>query len=124
MGISTCNSYVILKSNAIGRNIQGNAEDIDGSIEMVVISIDDGPLQIAEGTDSWIYEIDTGEFREGEISVSVRSYDGFDYSEPETMTIHVKKKDETGFIPAFTPTITLIGIIGIAAGIEVRRKLR
>jgi hypothetical protein len=77
-------SDVIVSRDEINKgetvSIAGTASDDDGSIVRVELSIDEGPWNLASGTDEWNFTWDTRGFRDGEYPIRVRSYDGRNYS--------------------------------------------
>lgn len=79
--------------NAIITNtvtIKGTAQDIDGKILYVEISIDGHTWLIATGTNSWSYKWDTTTVNNGDYIISVRSYDGISYSSVRKIHLTVK----------------------------------
>ena len=85
--------------------LMGTASDIDGVIQKVEIRINDGPWNLAIGTDTWSYNWDTRVHPDAAHAVSARSFDGSNYSEIYTITLTV---DNT----APTTTLTLSGAEG------------
>lgn len=108
--------------------IAGNASDVDGDVQTVEIKIDNGDWITASGTTSWSYTWDTTKVSDGEHTISVRAYDGYDYSTIETVTVNVDNEKETpkGFIPGFgtTTIITIFGICFLLLRKQQRRKPR
>ncbi|MCK4614958.1 MAG: hypothetical protein KAU14_09155, partial [Thermoplasmata archaeon] len=94
--------------------IKGTASDEDGTVEKVQISINSGPWLPVKGTETWSIEWNTEEIDNGEYTIKVRSYDGTDYSEEQSVNIKVENKDDGGggFIPGFEPG-ALIGALVI-----------
>jgi parallel beta-helix repeat protein len=74
-------------------NISGSASDSDGEIEYVDVRIDDGAWFQVIGTDSWYYRWDTTEVSNGEHTISVRAFDGSNYSEEVSLTAEVDNPD-------------------------------
>ena len=60
--------------------IRGTASDSDGDIQKVEISIDGSSWIIVTGTDDWYYDWDASTL-EGDYSLSIRAFDGEDYSD-------------------------------------------
>jgi len=90
--------------------ITGASYDNDGSIEKVEIKIDDKGWVEVNGTSSWSYPWDTKKVSNGYHTISVRAYDGTDYSDVQSITVNVNNEKEKGFIPGFEITILLAGI--------------
>ncbi len=70
--------------------IKGTAQDIDGDILSVEISIDGHTWLTAMGTRSWSYKWDTTTVNNGNYIISVRSYDGIYYSYVQKIHLTVK----------------------------------
>jgi subtilisin family serine protease len=70
--------------------IKGSSSDSDGDVKQVEIRIDWGAWMMAIGTTSWSFDWDTTAFEQGNCSISVRSYDGFDFSKIETIDVIVE----------------------------------
>jgi len=75
--------------------IPGLAEDLDGIIEKVEISINNGTWKQIEGLESWNNLWDTTNEVNGEYSISVRSFDGWNYSEEENIIVIVINDEKT-----------------------------
>ena len=71
--------------------VNGKSSDIDGNntIKKVEIKIDNGTWNIANGTTSWNYTINTNLIANGMHNITVRCYDGLLYSNFSTITINV-----------------------------------
>ncbi len=69
--------------------ISGNASDSDGLVERVEVRVDADPWQNATGTSSWNYNLDTTALFDGVHEITVRAYDGEDYSEEVKVAIIV-----------------------------------
>ncbi len=67
--------------------ITGNADDSDGIVEYVEVKIDDESWEMASGTTSWTFELDTTEYSDGQHTIYARSYDGEDYSNEYTVNV-------------------------------------
>ncbi len=89
----------------------GTASDQDGTVVSVFVSLVGGfSDQLAEGTESWSFELDTSTLEEGEHHLHFRSFDGEDYSGSRQLTIIVEHEDigggeegggDDGVIPGF-----------------------
>ncbi len=74
--------------------LEGLAFDADGdTIERVEVRFDSGLWQMATGGNAWFYEWDTAKTPNGPVVVSVRSYDGQDYSAVEQYDFRVDNPD-------------------------------
>jgi PKD repeat protein len=79
--------------NAIITNtvtIKGTAQDIDGEVLSVEISIDGHTWRTVAGTRSWSYNWDTTTMTNGDYIISARSYDGISYSYVQKIYLTVK----------------------------------
>jgi hypothetical protein len=90
---------VVIESPAEGEvsgrvSIRGTASDPDGDpITKVEVRFDAGLWQTASGTTSWSLAWDTRELGNGPVSVTVRAYDGEDWSEYVTFEYQVDNED-------------------------------
>jgi len=76
----------------------GRASDEDGEIEKVEISFDGGLWIPVQTTAFWTYNWDSKAVENGVHTISVRSYDGEDYSDEVSITVtanNAEEKDET-----------------------------
>jgi len=70
--------------------VSGTADASDGEVAKVQVRIgSEGGWKRADGTTSWSYEWDTSARQDGRVAVSVRSYDGSNYSRVVTMVYDV-----------------------------------
>jgi MYXO-CTERM domain-containing protein len=70
--------------------ISGTAEDTDGSIQKVIVRVDSGDWENAEGTNSWSFTLDTTGLSDGTHTISVRSMDDESvYSSSSTVNVVV-----------------------------------
>jgi len=71
--------------------ISGTASDSDGdaTLSRVEVNINDEGWKSADGTTQWIFHWDTYEYGNGRYLVSIRSWDGEDYSNVQTITLDV-----------------------------------
>jgi hypothetical protein len=78
-------------------NINGTANDIDGTVNLVEIRIDNvGSWLLCDGTDTWEFSLNTRSLSKGQHSIVARSYDGNSYSAIDSITINVDDEiDET-----------------------------
>ncbi|UCE73840.1 MAG: PKD domain-containing protein, partial [Methanomassiliicoccales archaeon] len=93
--------------------ISGNAEDPDGDIQGIEISIDGGSWEEIEAKDFWSYELDTSDLSDGEHMVLVKAYDGEDYSEVEYITIIVGEEEEEEQFEVWYILLALVIVIAI-----------
>jgi hypothetical protein len=100
--------------------ISGFAEDPDGALEEVSISVDGGSWEELEQEEDWTYELNTSFLSIGEHTISIRAFDGEEYSEEEYLTFYVgaEKKDEQDvwMIMAFV-TLVIVMVIILAAAL-------
>jgi hypothetical protein len=86
-------------------SVMGNAEDVERTLEKVEVKIDGGAWEKAEGTFIWTYELDPLVVSKGDHTLSVRAYDGTDYSEEKTINFKV----EIGGTPGNElPTVSIL----------------
>ena len=78
--------------------ISGNASDADGNIQVVQLKIDEGSWMLASGTTSWNLSWDTTNVSNGDHTIYVRSYDGQNYSDLDSVAITVFN-EEADVIP-------------------------
>ena len=71
--------------------ISGTASDPDGddALVNVEVMIEDGEWVIADGTTKWSFDWSTYEIDDGLYHISVRAWDGIDYSEIEEISLKV-----------------------------------
>ena len=71
--------------------ISGISSDLDGDedIRKVEVKISDNEWDKADGTTQWIYHWNTYDYGDGRYIVSVRSWDGEEYSDVQTLTVDV-----------------------------------
>ena len=94
----------------------GTASDEDGEIEMVEISIDGGAWLQVTGTNVWFIQWDTTRVDDGVHTISVRSYDGEDYSDEVSITVTVNnekdKEDDNWYEdPVYIGGLTSVNIV-------------
>ena len=113
--------------------VSGSASDSDDSIISVQIRIDSGSWTTVSGTTSWSYSWDTTKVSDGSHTISIRSFDGTDYSSIDSISVNVKneeesqptpeKKEEKGFIPGFETAAFLTALLGVCI-ILLRKRRR
>ena len=106
--------------------VTGTAVMASDPIIRVQLRIDDGSVLIANGTDSWYFDLDTTRMANGPHSIEAKSFDGSQYSESVTVSFTVDNK------PAPTPKsefpwYLVIGVIIVvlavaAAGWRLTRR--
>jgi len=70
--------------------VTGTANMAADPIIKVQLRIDGGSLLIANGTDSWFFDLDTTMLPNGPHSIEAKSFDGSQYSDPASVTFIVK----------------------------------
>ena len=71
-------------------DIHGNASDIDGDSTITSVQIKiEGDWEDVQGTVDWSYGWDTTNLEDGEYTISVRAFDGYDYSMIKSVTLYV-----------------------------------
>ncbi len=76
-------------------SLKGLASDPDGDpITKVEVRFDSGIWQPATGTNAWSFSWDTKDMENGAVTVTVRAYDGEDWSEYQTYDYEVANVDD------------------------------
>lgn len=106
--------------------VKGTATDEDGTITKVELSIGSGEWRTAQGTDSWSLVLDAEDMVLGNHTITLRSFDGTNYSKEIIVIVEVvePEEDSTGFIPGFGSVPTLVGSIAAVLIIWRRRRER
>ncbi len=101
--------------------IQGTASDEDGNetIQKVEIKIGDEDWTVVNGTTSWNFSWDTTSVDNGDYIIQARSYDGYEHSSIDSVTMEVKNKEKDDGIPGFEMLVLIIAVGLIAI---MRRK--
>ena len=98
--------------------ISGTALDNVGIVKVEYRIPGSNQWNQAKGKTTWSIEFDTTQLEDGEYTMEFRAYDGKQYSEIESLTIHVKNNKEsdegTGFIPAAACPVLLSILLFIA----------
>ena len=82
--------------------ISGTASDVDSSIEKVEITINGGDWEMVTGTTSWMFEWDTTSLENGEYRVSIRAFDGENFSDVEEITLNVQNIHAVNIVPTIS----------------------
>ncbi len=115
--------------------IAGSANDPDGLVRKVEISINNGEWKNVTGidptgTDPWSYEWDTSAMTDGDYDIKIRAYDGEEYSEILVWNLEVKNDDggddDDDDSPGFGAGVALLAVSLVCAGVFVfgRRNLK
>ncbi len=99
--------------------ISGVAYDEIAFVEMVEVSVNDGPWQPVNGTTEWTFEWNTQDLDSKRYTLRFRSFDGIDHSREQTLVLVVDndEEDDDGGSPAYIRFVGLVIIgIGIALG--------
>jgi hypothetical protein len=91
--------------------ITGSASDSDGEIEKVEIRFNDGKWLLANGTDTWSYEVNPEDLPNGENIIYARSFDGENYSNEVTVTVNVDVPEDVLPKDLFEEPVFWVGII-------------
>jgi len=76
--------------------INGQSADDETAIEKVELSIDDGPWILMTGTTTWSIQWDTTEVDNGAHVLSLRCFDGEEYSNLQSIMVSVQNNDDRG----------------------------
>ena len=98
--------------------ITGTADMATDPIIKVQLRIDGGSLLIANGTDSWYFDLDTTRLSNGPHSIEAKSFDGTSYSDPAGVTFTVKNSKAPAPADQPFPFIAVLILI-IVAGVAV-----
>lgn len=87
-------------------NVSGTAGDPDGDFTLVNVDvrIDNGNWQLANGTTSWYFELNTTLLPEGSHTVYARSYDGINYSSLASVTATVNNYNDPPTVSISSPS--------------------
>jgi len=90
----------------------------------VLVRVDDGPWQLAEGTSSWSFYLDTTKLSDGNHVLRVKTFDGSQYSAETERTVTVKNPGTQGFdpVPILAVGLVLAMVALIAMAFLTRRK--
>jgi hypothetical protein len=91
---------------------------------MVLVRVDDGPWQVAEGTSDWSFYLDTKGLSDGTHVIRVKSFDGSQYSSETERSVTVKNAGAAG---AFDPVLVLavglvLAVVALVAMAFVNRR--
>ncbi|MEA2054595.1 MAG: Ig-like domain-containing protein [Candidatus Thermoplasmatota archaeon] len=111
-------------------NVQGTADDSDGTVQKVEVKINDDSWEEATGTTSWTYAWNTIGAENGNHTIKARSYDGEDYSNVASVTVNVFNNHKPMVDIVFPldgtevkKTITIHGTTSDADGDETIQKV-
>jgi uncharacterized membrane protein len=90
--------------------ILGTASDPEGTLQRVEIRMDDGNWIEVSGTTTWSYDWDTTSVSDGQHMITVRAYDGINYSSEINVIIEVDNP-ESGRQPDEEPWVWVLIII-------------
>jgi len=103
--------------------INGTSTDVDGVIESVELSINNGSWQLVSGTSEWHFEWDTTTETNGMTSICVRSYDGMHYSLIEEVIVDLdNQSDDTDDDGQILILGIVIGLIVLVIAIVIYMK--
>jgi hypothetical protein len=109
-------------------SIRGTASDPDGDpITKVEVRFDSGVWQTASGTTSWSLTWDTRDEDNGDVQVTVRAYDGEDWSEYVERLYTVNNEDgvsdpETPWALYIIAIVVVLVVVVVAVWFLVLRK--
>jgi fibronectin type 3 domain-containing protein len=107
-------------------DISGTSSDTDGSIQRVEIRIDDGNWITVSGTTSWTHSLDTTQLSDGDHTITVRAYDGENYSAETEISIIVAnpqtEEEDEPESPIFWILVIIIMIVIMLFLLLAKRK--
>ncbi len=74
-------------------DIAGTAQDQDGAVVLVEVSIDGGEWAAASGRTDWRMALDTSRLRNGRHGIAVRAWDGYHHSDLATVSVDVRNDE-------------------------------
>ncbi|UCG68470.1 MAG: fibronectin type III domain-containing protein, partial [Thermoplasmata archaeon] len=90
--------------------ISGTASDSDGTVQKVEIKIDDfGWIEVV-GTLSWNYSLDTKTLSNGQHVISIRAYDGENYSSEKSIIVDINNPSPVNQLPICSITSPSPGV--------------
>ncbi len=105
--------------------ISGSASDTDEGIHWVEIKVDDGDwdqISVVSQDGTWVYDLDTSTLSQGRHTITVRAYDGRDYSEVDVLTLEVAAPIDENEWPIPMEWILLSAILVVViAGFGIHR---
>jgi hypothetical protein len=94
------------------------------AVTLVQVRLDDGVWEVAAGTESWKYVIDTTNLKNGPHTVQARAYDGAKYSQNASVDFSVKNENPGVIGGNLLWIILIVMVIAAAAGAAGYRALR
>jgi len=105
--------------------ITGSVAKGTREVSRVQICIDSGDWKDAAGTYSWSYPLDTATLGEGKHNISVRAFDGKEYSDSFSEIVTVSTKTTTEAFPWFLLLAVLIlAVAGVGGYVLYRRRTK
>jgi len=106
-----------LNRSTVQRNlvVSGTAADVDSDIERVELKIDNENWQLVEGEANWSFRFDTTTLENGWHNISIRAFDGKDYSKEATIELLIDNDHDDGdsFLRDIFPSLGGIAAMSI-----------
>ena len=109
-----------------GIKVNGNATVIEGGISQVELKVDSGKWKQADGTLDWSFNLDTKGLSNGRHTISVRAFDGRNYSKEASISIQVENAP-AGFAAITSNPVylgLLVGLIALAVAVPLALLMR
>ncbi len=110
--ISSPENHSVFEDNF---HIEGSAED-DLMIVVIQYSVDNGEWINCSGTNQWSCYFDIGNLNPGFHQFSIRGYNGYVYSKPDTLTLEIEKEesDLQGDVNIYLLLISILTVVIIS----------
>ncbi len=105
-----------------GLVVRGTASD-EGSVESVLVRLDDGEWETANGTESWSLVVPEDRLVDGPHTIEAKAFDGSRYSEAYVIEIEYVELNPEAFEP-WPMVILMVLIVGVAVTVFVIRSRR
>jgi len=105
--------------------VRGTAFD-DREVMRVEYRMGDGEWAVANGSVNWTFSINPSDFAEGNLTITVRAYDGGNYSHLEMVTVLVDHREGDGgdWVVWISGAVLAIVAVVIMIGLFLRKQIR
>ena len=101
--------------------VKGEASD-DTSLQSVLVRLDGGEWELANGTESWHLDIPNDRLSEGPHTIEAMSFDGVKYSEVDSVEFEFSEVEPRTSSP-WPIILVLVIIIGTIVVLYLRRSM-